>query len=304
MTEQAEVLSAGDARARVAVLEAELAELRKRVCVPEGYVLVPVEPTIDMAAAGRDSAGGFMTFGKAEQVYRAMLAAAPAPVERCANCDDTGDVHRADGEWLGECTCSAAPVEPVKQTANVFWVLFDNTTDVKYIKKDSDAGTLAFFDNEEDAAWAKRFNPGTDYKRVEYYTAPQPAPTACTGKNCGSTDPKLHSADCFAEHEQAIAPTAAQDVAGYESVHRVRQEAQMEAIRVRQAHEADRAADKARIAAQQWLLEQCQQSLRENGETYVELDAYLRGDIDHNEVLAIKAEHEAALAQQGKEGKT
>ena len=94
------------------------------------------------------------------------------------------------------------------------------------------------------------------------------------------------------------------DVAGYESVHRVRQEAQMEAIRVRQAHEAARAADKARIAAQQWLLEQCQQSLRENSETYVELDAYLRGDIDHSEVLAIKAEHEAALSQQGKEGQT
>ena len=63
-------------------------------------------------------------------------------------------------------------------------------------------------------------------------------------------------------------------------------------------------ADKARIAAQQWLLEQCQQSLRENSETYVELDAYLRGDIDHSEVMAIKAEHEAALAQQGKEGET
>lgn len=55
-----------------------------------------------------------------------------------------------------------------------------------------------------------------------------------------------------------------------------------------------------RISAQQWLLEQCQQSLRESSETYVELDAYLRGDIDHNEVLAIKAEHEAALSQQGK----
>ena len=42
--------------------------------------------------------------------------------------------------------------------------------------------------------------------------APQPAPTACTGKNCGSTDPNLHSAECFAEHEQAIAPTAAPPV--------------------------------------------------------------------------------------------
>tara|TARA_Y100000034_G_C6729913_1_gene323305 strand:+ start:107 stop:568 length:462 start_codon:yes stop_codon:yes gene_type:complete len=57
-----------------------------------------------------------------------------------------------------------------------------------------------------------------------------------------------------------------------------------------------------RISAQQWLLEMCQQSLREHGESYCELNAYLRGDIDHDEVLAIKAEHETALAQQGKEG--
>lgn len=79
---------------------------------------------------------------------------------------------------------------------------------------------------------------------------------------------------------------------------------QAEAERLQADHEAERAADKARIAAQQWLLEQCQQSLRENSETYVELDAYLRGDIDHSEVLAIKAEHEVALSQQGKEGET
>lgn len=24
---------------------------------------------------------------------------------RCFYCDDTGDVHRADGEWLGSCDC-------------------------------------------------------------------------------------------------------------------------------------------------------------------------------------------------------
>lgn len=29
------------------------------------------------------------------------------PVERCSYCDGTGDVHRADGEWLGECDCRA-----------------------------------------------------------------------------------------------------------------------------------------------------------------------------------------------------
>lgn len=29
-------------------------------------------------------------------------------VGRCEYCGDTGDVHRTDGEWLGECTCGRA----------------------------------------------------------------------------------------------------------------------------------------------------------------------------------------------------
>lgn len=29
-------------------------------------------------------------------------------VERCEYCGDTGDAHRTDGEWLGECTCGRA----------------------------------------------------------------------------------------------------------------------------------------------------------------------------------------------------
>lgn len=35
----------------------------------------------------------------------ALCAAAPA----CQKCDGTGDVHRADGEWLGRCSCAAPP---------------------------------------------------------------------------------------------------------------------------------------------------------------------------------------------------
>lgn len=31
---------------------------------------------------------------------------------RCPNCDDTGDVHRADGEWLGECNCRKSAGHP------------------------------------------------------------------------------------------------------------------------------------------------------------------------------------------------
>lgn len=29
--------------------------------------------------------------------------------ERCPYCDNTGDVHRIDGEWLGSCDCGANP---------------------------------------------------------------------------------------------------------------------------------------------------------------------------------------------------
>lgn len=32
-----------------------------------------------------------------------------------------------------------------------------------------------------------------------------PPTKACAGKNCGSTDPRLHSADCFEEHERITA---------------------------------------------------------------------------------------------------
>ncbi|WP_288080329.1 hypothetical protein [Pseudomonas sp.] len=46
--------------------------------VPDGWKLVPVEPTIDMEDAGRKAASGFMRLGEAGRVFRAMLAASPA----------------------------------------------------------------------------------------------------------------------------------------------------------------------------------------------------------------------------------
>lgn len=36
--------------------------------------------------------------------WSCMSAQQPQP---CEFCDDTGDVHRADGEWLGVCDCVA-----------------------------------------------------------------------------------------------------------------------------------------------------------------------------------------------------
>lgn len=55
------------------------------------------------------------------EVIKALLAAQPAPAplngQRCPHCDDTGDVTRADGEWLGNCDChaAAAPLNSVSE---------------------------------------------------------------------------------------------------------------------------------------------------------------------------------------------
>ena len=55
----------------------------------------------------------------------------------------------------------------------VAWILYDTTTDKKYIKMNPADGSLAIFDSEEAAIAAKKTHYGTDYKRCEYYSAPQ-----------------------------------------------------------------------------------------------------------------------------------
>lgn len=42
----------------------------------------------------------------------------------CTTCDGSGTVHRADGEYMGECPCSAAPLHalPVERDSNGWWV--------------------------------------------------------------------------------------------------------------------------------------------------------------------------------------
>ena len=50
-------------------------EQAKQQAVPEGWQLVPVEPTIEMVQAATHSAVGFGT----RAAYQAMLAAAPKP---------------------------------------------------------------------------------------------------------------------------------------------------------------------------------------------------------------------------------
>jgi hypothetical protein len=41
------------------------------------------------------------------------------------------------------------------------------------------------------------------YTQQYIYTAPQPQMQPCAGRNCGSTNPNLHSAECFEDYEKA-----------------------------------------------------------------------------------------------------
>lgn len=83
---------------------------------PAGYVMVPVEPNEAMLDAMWNNVQQEPEDNQLKVLYKAILAAAPKADQRCEYCDGTGDVHRIDGEWLGECTmCDAAPkAEPVQ----------------------------------------------------------------------------------------------------------------------------------------------------------------------------------------------
>lgn len=63
---------------------------------------------------GSDAHGVKLSNGQALVLLRDALG---VEVEiRCPHCDDTGDVHRADGEWLGRCTCLAGAAPPAGRT--------------------------------------------------------------------------------------------------------------------------------------------------------------------------------------------
>jgi len=96
----------------------ELAELRMRVCVPD----VATREMKDAALAELERQGFDCQDFVVQPVYQAMLAAAPAPVERLAT--DGGRNQRFEGLFEGETPdqrdarlASAAPVERVKQEA-------------------------------------------------------------------------------------------------------------------------------------------------------------------------------------------
>lgn len=88
-----------------------------------------------------------------------------------AECDRDADLVMSEAARR----LSATPAVQGEPVAHTFYVLHDSTEGQKYIKKDIDDGCLTIFETEEDAQRAKRRHSGTDYKRVDYYTAPQPA---------------------------------------------------------------------------------------------------------------------------------
>lgn len=79
--------------------EALLRELSPAVAVPDGYALVPIEPTPEMVSAGTESDSQF--YEHAEFVYRAMLAAAPQAAPLSAALADIAAERRRQMEVEG-----------------------------------------------------------------------------------------------------------------------------------------------------------------------------------------------------------
>jgi len=105
----------------------------------------------------------------------AFLTAFPVPEVRCQTCDGTGDVHRSDGEWLGECHC--VKTEQGERQEPVAWSLRlpdGRTTLEKTYPK-----------------WAE--GEGDGYAIQPLYTTPQPGPdvralAASLYQSCGAYD--------------------------------------------------------------------------------------------------------------------
>ncbi|HKF95126.1 MAG TPA: hypothetical protein VKB96_11120 [Gammaproteobacteria bacterium] len=68
--------------------------------------LEELEPYLDAIVCYASTQGEHDPNRIVAKARAALAALTPADAgNRCPHCDDTGDVHRADGEWLGECDC-------------------------------------------------------------------------------------------------------------------------------------------------------------------------------------------------------
>lgn len=116
-------------RRKDAALIAELrAQLSQQQGVPDGYVLVPVEPTLEMANAsvynGTDYTGSF-DFDDFKKDWTDILAAAPAPAPEVQaetaselyTCIGKGGEYSRIGTSLGAGECRGESIEVYRDTA-------------------------------------------------------------------------------------------------------------------------------------------------------------------------------------------
>lgn len=53
------------------------------------------------------------------------------PLPACTYCGDSGDVHRADGEWLGECDCISATLARATKKAGLYDKMMEKCIDLE-----------------------------------------------------------------------------------------------------------------------------------------------------------------------------
>lgn len=221
MTDKEE-LTRGEALARVAVLEAEVAELRGRVCVPEGWRVVPVEPTEAMlqAADAADREYTDRSFGSGHPLVQqgpydhwcAMLAAAPAPVERCDTCYGHGEVPTGETQRFGD----LQPPEPIMMACPEC----DGQAPLERLATDGGRNQRfeGLFEGETLDQRDARLASAAPVERVEQYGYQAIFNAIAAATKVHGSNAVAISVEAFrkslAQDTPHPAPTAAQDVAG------------------------------------------------------------------------------------------
>jgi hypothetical protein len=90
--------------------------------IPAGGMALTAEQVEDVRTVVFTKSGSdtYLLAGETVDRLRALFPATEPAEERCPTCNDSGDVHRMDGEWLGVCDCPAgtpfpAPAEPAEE---------------------------------------------------------------------------------------------------------------------------------------------------------------------------------------------
>lgn len=104
LTKNAKYIAAANPAAILSLLD----ELEQKPCPAStdfAHFLAAVMDAAGLVRHGRQSKELSEYLGRKCMEYRAIPLSLPEPLQPCSTCDGTGDVHRADGEWLGECHC-------------------------------------------------------------------------------------------------------------------------------------------------------------------------------------------------------